>query len=126
MGAIVTRSILLPEALCLIQEFIRGVKDSMFLAQVSRPYKQATFEIIYGERVSKLGCILGGAEMMDVVLKKGSCYCYVDQRLGPLGQGRCEALQHLKEHNFAQIHSLPFCLMPLIRVYPIHYMQGVI
>ncbi|EOY13829.1 RecA DNA recombination family protein isoform 2, partial [Theobroma cacao] len=45
-------------------------------SKVSRPYKQAEFEIIFGEGVSKLGCILDCAEMMDVVVKKGSWYSY--------------------------------------------------
>lgn len=33
-------------------------------------------------------------------------------------------MQCLQEHSFVQIRSLPFRLMPLIKVYPIHYMQG--
>ncbi|XP_059662297.1 DNA repair protein recA homolog 1, chloroplastic [Cornus florida] len=65
-------------------------------SKVSRPYRQAEFEIIFGEGVSKLGCILDCAEMMDVVLKKGSWYSYGDQRLG---QGRDRALQYLRENT---------------------------
>ncbi|KAK6229106.1 hypothetical protein SCA6_018057 [Theobroma cacao] len=49
-------------------------------SKVSRPYKQAEFEIIFGEGVSKLGCILDCAEMMDVVVKKGSWYSYGEHR----------------------------------------------
>ncbi|OAY71809.1 DNA repair protein recA, chloroplastic [Ananas comosus] len=64
-------------------------------SKVSRPYKQAEFEIIFGEGVSKLGCVLDCAEMMDVVSKKGSWYSYRDQRLG---QGRDKALQYLREN----------------------------
>uniref|UniRef100_A0A7C9AV41 Uncharacterized protein n=1 Tax=Opuntia streptacantha TaxID=393608 RepID=A0A7C9AV41_OPUST len=65
-------------------------------SKVSRPYKQAEFEIIFGEGVSKLGCILDCAEMLDVVAKKGSWYSYGDQRLG---QGRDRALQYLRENS---------------------------
>ncbi|CAN6454270.1 unnamed protein product [Victoria cruziana] len=61
-------------------------------SKVSRPYKQAEFDIMFGEGVSKLGCILDCAEMMDVVVKKGSWYSYGDIRLG---QGRDKALQYL-------------------------------
>ncbi|KAL8237648.1 hypothetical protein R6Q59_018729 [Mikania micrantha] len=68
-------------------------------SKVSRPYKQAEFEIIFGEGASKLGCILDCAEVMDIVLKKGSWYSYRDQRLG---QGRDRALQYLRE-------NLPLC-----------------
>ncbi|KAG6416342.1 hypothetical protein SASPL_123770 [Salvia splendens] len=64
-------------------------------SKVSRPYKQAEFEIIFGEGVSKLGCVLDCAEIFDVVLKKGSWYSYGDHRLG---QGRDRALQFLKEN----------------------------
>ncbi|GMH24221.1 hypothetical protein Nepgr_026064 [Nepenthes gracilis] len=64
-------------------------------SKVSRPYKQAEFEIIFGEGVSKPGCILTCAEMMDVVAKKGSWYSYGDQRLG---QGRDRVLQYLREN----------------------------
>ncbi|PKI49132.1 hypothetical protein CRG98_030478, partial [Punica granatum] len=62
---------------------------------VSRPYKQAEFEIIFGEGVSKLGCVLDCAEMLDIVVKKGSWYSYGDHRLG---QGRERALQYLREN----------------------------
>ncbi|KAF8413473.1 hypothetical protein HHK36_001460 [Tetracentron sinense] len=64
-------------------------------SKVSRPYKQAEFEIIFGEGVSKLGCILDSAETMDIVVKKGSWYSYEDHRLG---QGRDKALQYLREN----------------------------
>nr|XP_011469340.1 PREDICTED: DNA repair protein recA homolog 1, chloroplastic isoform X2 [Fragaria vesca subsp. vesca] len=64
-------------------------------SKVSRPYKQAEFEIVFGEGVSKLGCILDCAEMMDVIVKKGSWYSYGDHRLG---QGRDKSLQYLREN----------------------------
>ncbi|KAH9779781.1 DNA repair protein recA [Citrus sinensis] len=48
-------------------------------SKVSRPYKQAEFEIIFGEGVSKLGCMLDCAEMMDIVVRKGAWYSYGDQ-----------------------------------------------
>ncbi|GAB2225818.1 hypothetical protein Droror1_Dr00021585 [Drosera rotundifolia] len=64
-------------------------------SKVSRPYKQAEFEIIFGQGVSQLGCILDCAETMDVVSKKGSWYSYGEHRLG---QGRDRALQFLREN----------------------------
>ncbi|CAJ1978438.1 unnamed protein product [Sphenostylis stenocarpa] len=66
-------------------------------SKVSRPYKLAEFEIIFGEGISKLGCILDCAEMMDIVSKKGSWYSYGDHRLG---QGRDKAIQYLKENTY--------------------------
>lgn len=64
-------------------------------SKVSRPYKVAEFDISFGEGVNKLGCILDCAEMMNIVLKKGSWYSYGDHRLG---QGRDKTLQYLKEN----------------------------
>ncbi|CAB4271950.1 unnamed protein product [Prunus armeniaca] len=78
--------------------FIAGIKYdklSCHYLKVSRPYKQAEFEIVFGEGVGKLGCILDCAETMDVVVKKGSWYSYGDNRLG---QGRDKALQYLREN----------------------------
>ncbi|KAI4323159.1 hypothetical protein L6164_022788 [Bauhinia variegata] len=65
-------------------------------SKVSRPYKQAEFDIIFGEGVNKLGCILDCAEIMDIVSKKGSWYSYGEHRLG---QGRDKALQYLRENS---------------------------
>ncbi|KAK4752976.1 hypothetical protein SAY87_021774 [Trapa incisa] len=64
-------------------------------SKVSIPYREAEFEIIFGEGVSKLGCILDCAEEMDIVVKKGSWYSFGEQRLG---QGRDRALQYLREN----------------------------
>ncbi|RWW32974.1 hypothetical protein GW17_00002325 [Ensete ventricosum] len=41
------------------------------------PYKQAEFEIIFGEG----GCLLDCAELMDIVVKRGSWYSYGENRL---------------------------------------------
>lgn len=68
-------------------------------SKVSRPYKQAEFEIIFGEGVSKLGCMLDCAEMMDIVVRKGAWYSYGDQRLG---QGRDKALLYLRDNPLLQ------------------------
>ncbi|EXB42558.1 DNA repair protein recA-1-like protein [Morus notabilis] len=76
-----------------IQKSKKGINK--FPSQVSRPYKQAEFEIIFGEGVSKLGCVLDCAEIMDVIAKKGSWYSYGDHRLG---QGRDRSLQYLREN----------------------------
>ncbi|KAJ4726573.1 putative DNA repair protein reca [Melia azedarach] len=81
-------------------------------SKVSRPYKQAEFEIIFGEGVSKLGCMLDCAEMMDVVVKKGAWYSYGDHRLG---QGRDKALQYLRDNPVLQdeIEKVTFLFLPI-------------
>ncbi|XP_074574059.1 DNA repair protein recA homolog 1, chloroplastic-like [Curcuma longa] len=68
-------------------------------SKVSRPYKQAEFEIIFGEGVGKLGCLLDCAELMDVIVKKGSWYSYGENSgFIRLGQGKEKALQYLREN----------------------------
>ncbi len=63
--------------------------------KVAPPFKQAEFDIIYGEGISKEGSILDVAVNNDIILKSGSWYSYGDTRLG---QGRENARQYLKEN----------------------------
>lgn len=64
-------------------------------SKVSRPYKQAEFDIIFGEGICTRGCILDCAESVGVILKKGSWYSFGDTRLG---QGRDRVVQFLREN----------------------------
>jgi len=63
--------------------------------KVAAPFKQAEFDIMYGEGISKEGCILDMAAEADIVQKSGSWYTYGGERLG---QGRDAAKQFLKEN----------------------------
>lgn len=64
--------------------------------KVAPPFKQAEFDIIYGEGISKEGSILDIAAEKDIVEKSGSWYSYGDIRLG---QGRENVRQLLKENT---------------------------
>ncbi len=63
--------------------------------KVAPPFKQAEFDIIYGEGISKEGSILDTAANNDLIQKSGSWYSYGDVRIG---QGRENARQYLKEN----------------------------
>ena len=61
--------------------------------KVAPPFKTAEFDIMYGEGVSREGCVLDMAAELDVVKKSGSWYSYNDSRLG---QGRDAVKELLK------------------------------
>jgi recombination protein RecA len=61
--------------------------------KVAPPFKEAEFDIIYGEGISREGCILDLAVTLDVVEKSGAWFSYKGQRIG---QGRDNARLFLK------------------------------
>jgi recombination protein RecA len=63
--------------------------------KVAPPFKQAEFDIMYGEGISREGSIIDVAANNDIVLKSGSWYSYGDARIG---QGRENAKQYLKDN----------------------------
>lgn len=62
--------------------------------KVAPPFKDAEFDIIYGEGISKAGCILDMAVDLNIVNKSGSWYSYGENRIG---QGRENARDFLKK-----------------------------
>ncbi|MDR1206152.1 MAG: recombinase RecA [Peptococcaceae bacterium] len=63
--------------------------------KIAPPFKQANFDIMFGEGVSREGSLLDLAADTNVVSKSGTWYNYLETRLG---QGRENAKQYLKEH----------------------------
>jgi recombination protein RecA len=63
--------------------------------KVAPPFKQAEFDIIYGEGISWEGTVLEVGLERKVVQKSGSYFSFADERLG---QGRQNATAFLKEH----------------------------
>jgi recombination protein RecA len=63
--------------------------------KVAPPFKQAEFDIIYGDGISWEGTVLETGLDRKVVQKSGSYFSFGDERLG---QGRQNATAFLKEH----------------------------
>ncbi|MGI6328175.1 MAG: recombinase RecA [Dethiobacteria bacterium] len=63
--------------------------------KVAPPFKQADFDIIYGEGISREGCVLDLAIEKDIIKKSGAWFSYGEDRLG---QGRDNAKEFLKEN----------------------------
>ncbi len=62
--------------------------------KVAPPFKQAEFDIVYGEGISKIGDMLDLAVDLEIVEKSGSWYSYMEERIG---QGRENAKRFLSE-----------------------------
>lgn len=63
--------------------------------KVAPPFKEAEFDIIFGEGVSKVGDLLDVATQLDIVNKSGAWFSYMDNRLG---QGRENTKTYLSQN----------------------------
>ncbi|MCX7779351.1 MAG: recombinase RecA [Negativicutes bacterium] len=63
--------------------------------KVAPPFKQADFDIMYGEGISREGSIVDIGVELDIITKSGAWYSYGDNRLG---QGRENVKEFLKEN----------------------------
>jgi protein RecA len=64
--------------------------------KVAPPFKEAEFDIIYGQGISKEGSILDVGVSLDIVNKSGAWFSYNGQRIG---QGRENVKQFLRENK---------------------------
>jgi recombination protein RecA len=69
---------------------VKIVKNKM-----APPFREAEFDIIYGEGISKEGDLIDLGAAHNVVEKSGAWYSYAGERIG---QGRDNARQFLKDH----------------------------
>jgi len=63
--------------------------------KVAPPFRQAEFDIMYGQGISREGSVLDVGSDLDIVLKSGAWYSFEEERLG---QGRENAKQYLKDN----------------------------
>ena len=63
--------------------------------KIAPPFKQAEFDIMYGEGISHEGCIVDLGAEFDIINKSGAWYSYGEVRLG---QGKEKVKDFLKEN----------------------------
>src|SRR5258708_9242469 len=69
---------------------VKGVKN-----KVASPFREAEFDIVYGEGISKEGDLLDLGVAQNLVEKSGSWFSYKGDRIG---QGRENARQFMKDN----------------------------
>ena len=77
------------------QEFGNRVKVKIAKNKVAPPFRVAEFDIIYGQGISKVGCILDVAVDMDIIKKAGAWFSYNEDKIG---QGRDKAKEFLEQN----------------------------
>ena len=63
--------------------------------KMAPPFREAEFDIMYGEGISQIGELLDMGVKLDLVQKSGSWFSLGEKRIG---QGRDAAKQYLKDH----------------------------
>jgi recombination protein RecA len=63
--------------------------------KVAPPFKQAEFDILYGEGISRQGEVIELGVLHKIVDKSGAWYAYNGEKIG---QGKDNAREYLKEH----------------------------
>ena len=63
--------------------------------KVAPPFREAEFDIMFGQGISRAGDILDLASKYDVIVKSGAWYSYLGEKIG---QGRENAKQYLMEN----------------------------
>ncbi|CBK74364.1 protein RecA [Butyrivibrio fibrisolvens 16/4] len=63
--------------------------------KVAPPFREAEFDIMFGEGISREGDILDVATNLDIVQKSGAWYAYLGEKIG---QGRENAKMYLKQN----------------------------
>ena len=71
------------------------VRVKVIKNKVAPPFREAEFDVVYGQGISKEGNILDMAVNLDIVEKAGSWFSYNGERIG---QGRENVKKYLKEN----------------------------
>ena len=63
--------------------------------KLAPPFREAEFDVIYGEGISKSGAVLDAGVEQAIIEKSGTWYTYKNERIG---QGRENAKKWLQEN----------------------------
>ena len=74
-----------------------GIRAKVKVAKnkVAPPFRIAEFDIIFGQGISQMGCMLDMAEENDIIVRKGAWYSYNGDNIG---QGRDNTIKYLEEN----------------------------
>ncbi len=77
------------------EEFGIRAKVKVAKNKVAPPFRVAEFDVIFGEGISTLGCLMDMAEEMGIVSRKGAWYSYNGENFS---QGRDNGIKYMKEN----------------------------
>lgn len=77
------------------EEFGNRVKVKVAKNKVAPPFRIAEFDIIFGNGISTLGCVVDLAEETNVLVRKGAWYSYNGDNIS---QGRDNAIKYMEEN----------------------------
>ncbi|MCP2729416.1 recombinase RecA [Symplocastrum sp. BBK-W-15] len=75
-----------------------GIRAKVKVAKnkVAPPFRIAEFDIIFGQGISSLGCLVDLAEQTGVIVRKGAWYSYNGENIG---QGRDNTMKYLEDKS---------------------------
>lgn len=79
-----------------------GIRAKVKVAKnkVAPPFRIAEFDILFGQGISTMGCLVDMAEETDIIVRKGAWYSYDGSNIG---QGRENTIQYFLDNpEFAQ------------------------
>lgn len=101
-----------------------AVKIKVVKNKIAPPFKTAVVDMMYGQGISKEGCVLDLGEELDIVQKSGAWYAYNGEKIG---QGREKAREYLQqnphimleiENKVREHHNLPTRSNPALEAAP--------